>query len=51
MSLGAPLGPQTAAGLVTEWLSSGTVWIPEPGSGYAEILLGLLTKYQVRETW
>ena len=24
------------------------VWIPEPGPGYAEILLGMLSTYQIR---
>lgn len=43
-----PLDPQTAANLVADWLSADPVWTPEPGPGYAEILLGLLTKYQVR---
>jgi toxin-antitoxin system PIN domain toxin len=43
-----PLDPQTAAGLVADWLSAGPVWTPEPGAGYAEILFGLLGKYQVR---
>lgn len=37
-----------AAGLVADWLSADPVWTPEPGPGYAEILLGLLGKYQVR---
>ncbi|MGH3972592.1 MAG: TA system VapC family ribonuclease toxin [Pseudonocardiaceae bacterium] len=43
-----PLDPRTAADLVEDWLGAGPVWIPEPGPGYAEILLGLLGKYQVR---
>jgi toxin-antitoxin system PIN domain toxin len=43
-----PLDPQTAADLVADWLNARPVWIPEPGPGYAEILLGLLGKYQVR---
>lgn len=43
-----PLDPQTAADLVAAWLDAGPVWTPEPGPGYAEILLGLLGKYQVR---
>jgi toxin-antitoxin system PIN domain toxin len=43
-----PLDPQTAADLVADWLGAGPVCTPEPGPGYAEILLGLLTKYQVR---
>lgn len=43
-----PLGPQTAADVVADWLGASPVWIPEPGPGYAEILLGLLGKYQVR---
>lgn len=43
-----PLDPPTAADLVADWLHVSTVWIPEPGPGYAGILLGLLSKYQVR---
>ncbi|MCA1674681.1 MAG: PIN domain-containing protein [Actinobacteria bacterium] len=43
-----PLSPQTAADLVTDWLGAHPVWTPEPGPGYAEILLGMLEKYQVR---
>lgn len=43
-----PLDPPTAADLVADWLHVSTVWIPEPGPGYAEILLGLLSRYQVR---
>lgn len=43
-----PLDPPTAVDLVAEWLAAGPVWIPEPGPGYAEILLGLIDKYQVR---
>jgi toxin-antitoxin system PIN domain toxin len=43
-----PLDPQTATDLVADWLGAGPVWTPEPGPGYAEILLGLLTRYQVQ---
>jgi uncharacterized protein len=42
-----PLDPVTATDLVADWLNVSTVWIPEPGPGYAEILLGLLHKYQL----
>ncbi|MGH3788754.1 MAG: TA system VapC family ribonuclease toxin [Pseudonocardiaceae bacterium] len=43
-----PLDPQTAADLVRDWLGATPVWTPEPGSGYAEIFFGLVSKYQVR---
>jgi toxin-antitoxin system PIN domain toxin len=43
-----PLEPQTAADVVADWLAAGPVWTPEPGAGHAEILLGLLGKYQIR---
>jgi predicted nucleic acid-binding protein len=42
------LEPQTAADVVADWLAAGPVWTPEPGAGHAEILLGLLGKYQIR---
>jgi toxin-antitoxin system PIN domain toxin len=42
------LEPQTAADLAADWLGADSVWTPEPGPGYAEILLRLLIKYQVR---
>lgn len=42
-----PLSPQTAAELVADWLGCDRVWIPEPGPGYAEILLGMLGTYQI----
>ncbi len=45
---GHPLDPRTAADVVAAWLGAGPVWTPEPGPGYAEILLGLVGKYQVR---
>lgn len=47
-SVGHPLEPQTAADVVADWLAVGPVWTPEPGPGYAGILLGLLGKYQIR---
>lgn len=43
-----PLSPQTAADLVADWLAADPVWTPEAGPGYAEILLGMLSKYQIR---
>lgn len=43
-----PLDPDTAAGLVRDWLDADTTWSPDPGPGYAEILLGLLSRHQVR---
>lgn len=43
-----PLSPQTAVSLVEDWLGAGPVWIPEPGPGYADILLGMISKYQIR---
>lgn len=43
-----PLEPRTAADVVADWLGAGPVWTPEPGPGYAEILLGLLGKYQLQ---
>ncbi|MPZ67175.1 MAG: PIN domain-containing protein [Pseudonocardiaceae bacterium] len=43
-----PLDPDTAAGMVRDWLAAGTAWTPDPGPGYPEILLGLIGKYQLR---
>ncbi|HEY2764836.1 MAG TPA: TA system VapC family ribonuclease toxin [Pseudonocardiaceae bacterium] len=43
-----PLDPHTAADLVADWLGTDPVWTPEPGPGYAEILLGMCSKYQIR---
>ncbi|MFN2496542.1 MAG: TA system VapC family ribonuclease toxin [Pseudonocardiaceae bacterium] len=43
-----PLSPQSATDLVADWLSADPAWTPEPGPGYAEILLGMLVKYQIR---
>ena len=42
-----PLDTDTAVELVREWLAAPAAWTPEPGAGHAEILLGLLTKYQI----
>ncbi len=30
-----------------DWLDADTVWSPNPGPGYAEILLGLLSRHQI----
>ena len=43
-----PLDPDTAVGLVRDWLAAETAWSPHPGPGYAEILLGMLARHQVR---
>lgn len=42
-----PLATDTAVGLVRDWLAAPAAWVPEPGPGYAEILLGLLTAHQI----
>lgn len=42
------MDPQTAANLVADWLGAGPGMDTGTGPGYAEILLGLLAKYQVR---
>ncbi len=43
-----PLDPDAAVGLVRDWLDTETVWSPDPGPRYAEILLGMLTRHQIR---
>lgn len=42
-----PLDPDSAIALVRDWLDADTVWSPSPGPGYAEILLGLLSRHQI----
>ena len=43
-----PLGPATAWGQVTDWLSAPVAWVPEPGPRYAQLLETLITRYDVR---
>ncbi|CAN5403440.1 type II toxin-antitoxin system VapC family toxin [soil metagenome] len=43
-----PLDPASAAGFVQDWLESDVTWIPQPGSGHASILCGLIQNYQLR---
>ncbi len=37
-----PLGPEEAADQVQEWLSAPAAWVPSPGDGHAQVLLGLV---------
>ena len=43
-----PLAPEVAWAQVSAWLALDTVWAPNPGPSYAEILGRLLLRYDVR---
>lgn len=43
-----PLDPSHAWARVTDWLACDVAWIPEPGPRHAEVLGGLIDKYDVR---
>ncbi len=43
-----PLAPEVAWGQVIEWLRPNVAWIPAAGRRHAQILGGLVTRYQVR---
>lgn len=44
----SPLGPDEAWDYVQDWLRHGTVWIPAPTERHADVLGGLIAKYQLR---
>ena len=43
-----PLTPPEAWQHVADWLACGSVWIPNPTDRHAEVLGGLITKYDLR---
>jgi toxin-antitoxin system PIN domain toxin len=43
-----PLSPDRAWGYVRDWLAAGPAWIPSPTERHAEVLGGLVTRYQLR---
>lgn len=43
-----PLSPGTAWERVAEWLATPVAWIPQPGTGYREILGALVKTYEIR---
>jgi len=38
----APLSSDDAAGQVEEWLAAPAAWVPQPGEGHGQVLLGLV---------
>jgi toxin-antitoxin system PIN domain toxin len=42
-----PLTPETATGLVREWLASEVVWTPLPTARHGEVLMSLVTTHRV----
>lgn len=38
----APLSPGQAADQVEQWLAAPAAWVPVPGAGHAQVLLGLV---------
>lgn len=44
----APLAPEKAWRLVTDWLDAPVAWTPEPGPNYGVILGDLIDRYDVR---
>ncbi len=43
-----PLDPAQAWGLVEGWLANDMVWVPAPTPRHAEVLGGLIKRYQLR---
>jgi toxin-antitoxin system PIN domain toxin len=43
-----PLTAEEAWGQVTDWINAGPAWIPVPTERHAEVLGGLVRRYQVR---
>lgn len=43
-----PLDPAAAVRFIKEWLEPDVAWIPQPGSGHAAVLAGLIGTYQLR---
>jgi toxin-antitoxin system PIN domain toxin len=46
-ALPSPLAPATAWQQVSDWLAAPAAWVPSPGSGYAELLGGLIERHEV----
>lgn len=42
-----PLAPAVAWAQATDWLAAPAAWIPAPGPSHAELLGGLIERYQV----
>ena len=42
------LPPAQAWERVSDWLAAEVTWIPEPGARYADILGGLIRRYEIR---
>lgn len=45
--LDAPLAPAVAWRQIGEWLAAPAAWVPAPGPGHAELLGGLVDRYEV----
>jgi uncharacterized protein len=43
-----PLTPTVAWERITEWLAAPAAWIPAPGPNHAQLLGGLIARYEVR---
>ncbi len=43
----APLSTATASDQVEQWLAAPAAWVPVPGEGHAEVLLGLLRRLRL----
>lgn len=41
------LSPEAACDLVRDWLDLDITWVPEPGPGYSDIFLDVVTRNQV----
>ncbi len=46
-ALAHPLTPAVAWRQVTDWLAAPAAWVPAPGPFHAELLGGLITRYEV----
>ena len=46
--LGQPLDPSEAWALVEDWLANDIVWVPAPTPRHAQVLGGLVKRYQLR---
>jgi uncharacterized protein len=44
----APLGPSEAWSIVSDWLAAPAAWIPAPTERHAEVLGGLISRYELR---
>ncbi len=43
----APLSADDAAGQVEEWLAAPAAWVPQPGEGHGQVLLGLVRRLRL----